>query len=700
MAAFGAAGLSDYLPPFVLDRLPFHGIPRTNSSGPSTDTFWLDTVLPNPHTAGPMGGAEPADTTHSGTIAAFSPANIAGSSLASRQRSTVIVHRKSPLLVATPPPVTRALAYSHPYLVPISRVLSLLTWTSHNAWESYLLVASFWGLVLHGDFLILWAGPLMVICGLVIALNSTTKHSSRSKAQTEKEKGKKRGQLDSVHHKSLDEIVDTLRDFTTNCNILLEPLIEMVDFISSQQEATTNTARPAVTMLLTRILYITPLWILLSLPPFHIITTQRVVLIVGTIILTWHSRPARIFRVMLWRSLAIRQACTLATGLNFINASDSTDVVPSYNPKPTEPSITFAMRKTPLSPGVRFTFILYENQRRWLGLGWTTTLFSYERAPWTDEHLNPAPSKDEFELPDVKNDNARWRWVPGSDWTVEIEQPKKPKSGKSKNTPDFRTDADGWIYYDNKWHDCRGGEDGWTRYTRRRKWCRDAELVEVISEEEDSHDAQGTKNETPSTYDGTAAAPPMKQQANDNEVKHRKKRWFSGGNDKDADSPSASSRSINEKQPKSHESNLTAAFSAARSDMKEKHEKHKAGLKDLHAKAAASRNNLLHGHSPRKGDYANGDGRTSHTHSLRSKPSVEGSRSPSVGLRVGPRSSRSTLKGDGDTGSPARSLRDHELELERDIPDQWGPHAVGPTAGIQRVQSQWGLNDEAEMGFG
>lgn len=455
MAALGAADLSDYLPSFILQRLPFHGNPTTNTALPSaTDTFWLDSVSSDPHSsAGPMvGSSEQTDTSHHpGTIAAFSPANIAGSSLASRQRSTVIVHRKSPLLVATPPPVTRALAYSHPYLVPISRVLSLLTWTSQNAWESYLLVASFWGLVLHGDFLVLWAGPLVVICGLIMALNTTAKHNSRTKAQTEKDsKEKKKRQMGSVHHKSLDEIVDTLRDFTTKCNILLEPLLEMMDFIAAQQEATANTARPAVTMLLTRILYITPLWVVLSLPPFYIITTQRVVLVVGTIILTWHSKPARIFRVMLWRSVAIRQICSLATGLNFIDLGDSTDLVPSYIPRPTEPSISFAMRKTPLSPGVRFTFILYENQRRWLGLGWTTTLFSYERAPWTDEHLNPAPAKDEFELPDVKSDHARWRWVPGSEWTVEVEQPKKSKGGKGKNGPELRTDTEGWTYYDNK----------------------------------------------------------------------------------------------------------------------------------------------------------------------------------------------------------------------------------------------------------
>lgn len=30
-----------------------------------------------------------------------------------------------------------------------------------------------------------------------------------------------------------------------------------------------------------------------------------------------------------------------------------------------------------------------------------------------------------------------------------------------------------------KWNDGRRGQDGWGRYTRRRKWYRDAELVEI-----------------------------------------------------------------------------------------------------------------------------------------------------------------------------------------------------------------------------
>ena len=122
--------------------------------------------------------------------------------------------------------------------------------------------------------------------------------------------------------------------------------------------------------------------------------------------------------------------------------------------------------------GARFTFVVYENQRRWIGLGWTSSLLAYERAPWTDEHLSPSVPKEEFQLPVVDSHNeesASWRWVPNSQWKVEgAVNGKLPKGGRD----------DGWIYYDNKWNDGRRGQDGWGRYTRRRKWYRDAELVD------------------------------------------------------------------------------------------------------------------------------------------------------------------------------------------------------------------------------
>ena len=420
------------------------------------------------------------------TVAAFSPTNISGSSIASKQRSTIIVHKKSPLLVATPPQITRALAYSHPFILPLNRLAGLLTWSTDDPWESFLLVAGFWAVVLYGSEVIRWTGPIILVAGLILGMYSRRYSPLSSTAQTgeKHEKGHKRDPSDVSmrHHKSLDEIVETLREFTTRCNLLLDPFLRLTDFLSTQRTPTSATTRPALTTLFLRILLVTPLWVALTLPPLQILTTRRVILAFGTIALTWHSRPARVSRVILWRSLTVRRFCSLITGLA-LSADKDTNKSGSLVPPPLPPrkksqvglASEFATKRRADSSGVRFTFILFENQRRWIGLGWTTSLFAYERGPWTDEHLNPAPSKDEFELPHVETGHARWRWVEGSEWKIE-----GGTNGPGTSTKGGKeSDGGGWIYYDNKWNDGRRDADSWGRYTRRRKWYRDAELVEI-----------------------------------------------------------------------------------------------------------------------------------------------------------------------------------------------------------------------------
>ncbi|KAJ5313938.1 uncharacterized protein N7443_000822, partial [Penicillium atrosanguineum] len=402
------------------------------------------------------------------TVAPFSPSTISGSALSSRQRSSVIVHRKSPLLVATPPSITRALAYSHPFLLPLNKLAGLLTWTTGDPWQSFLLVATFWTVVLYSDAIILWAGPILVVIGLILGmygrryspLSSTTstgeKHQSKAAAETTR------------HHKSLDDIVETLRTFTTRCNILLEPLLDLTDFLSTQRTPTSATTRPALTALFIRILLVTPIWIGLTLPPLYLITTRRVVMTVGTIVLTYHSRPARVSRVILWRSRAVRRLCSMITGLSVADGPNTQKAQIQGEGQ----GLNISTRRRGDGSGVRFTFVVYENQRRWLGIGWTYSLFPAERAAWTDEHLNSVSPKDSFELPDVSTGGSKWRWVEGSEWRVEGADHSTKSDSKTST-------SEGWIFYDNKWNDGRRAQDGWDRYTRRRKWYRDAELVEV-----------------------------------------------------------------------------------------------------------------------------------------------------------------------------------------------------------------------------
>ncbi|KAL9126393.1 MAG: hypothetical protein Q9217_004552 [Psora testacea] len=421
--------------------------------------------------------AKASDDPNPPTIAAFSPTQSCPSP-ATKQRSTILVHRKSPLLVATPPTVTRALAFSHPFLLPLSQAVALVTWTSGDPLESFLLVAGFWAIALYGDIAIRYAGPVIFVVGLILGMYSRRYSPLSSSGWTgEKLQDQKKDSVEGgmKHQKSLDEIVETLNTFTSRCNILLQPFMQLTDFLSTQRTATSATTRPALTSLFIRILFVTPVWISMTSPPFYILTTRRVILAAGTIILSWHSRPARVTRTLLWRSKLIRRVSSLATGLDFatpeIPIKSTSTQAPALPPRhKNQRDVANSMTSLGPTPpvGVRFTFVVFENQRRWLGLGWTNSLLAYERAPWTDEHLNPSDSVDDFQLPEVANGSATWRWVPGSTWQVDT-------GGKSKAS----TSAEGWIYYDNKWNDGRRGQDGWGRYTRRRKWYRDAELVEI-----------------------------------------------------------------------------------------------------------------------------------------------------------------------------------------------------------------------------
>ncbi|KAJ2956787.1 hypothetical protein NQ176_g11296 [Zarea fungicola] len=254
----------------------------------------------------------------------------------------------------------------------------------------------------------------------------------------------------------------------------MEPMLEMTDFLSTQRTATSATTKPALTAMFMRLLIVTPFWFALTMPPLRVITVRRVILIVGTIALTWHARVMRVCRTIIWRSMTVRRLAAAVTGLRFdapVKNAAAAQLQAAHNRGHRRTDSTRSTK----SAGVKFTFIIYENQRRWIGLGWTNSLFAYERAAWTDEHNNALPPKDEFELPHVEDGSRmEWEWAQGSRWRVDgVADEHKPVDYEGTEG------RNGWMYYDNKWNNGRRGVDGWGKWTRRRKWYRDAELVQV-----------------------------------------------------------------------------------------------------------------------------------------------------------------------------------------------------------------------------
>ncbi|KAI7891511.1 Peroxin/Dysferlin domain-containing protein [Mucor mucedo] len=139
-----------------------------------------------------------------------------------------------------------------------------------------------------------------------------------------------------------------------------------------------------------------------------------------------------------------------------------------------------------------FQFEVFENQRWWLGVNWTTNMMPSERSPWTDNQLKPIPAKEEFKLPEstvktsthtVNNEiikrttNKVWSWADG-DWWVDM-------TGELAG----KIDHNGWEYGNNAWKQM-SGLPGIQTFTRRRRWCRRARLVErEIDQVETKEDA-------------------------------------------------------------------------------------------------------------------------------------------------------------------------------------------------------------------
>ncbi|EAA62785.1 hypothetical protein AN5692.2 [Aspergillus nidulans FGSC A4] len=493
-----------------------------------------------------------------------------------------------------------------------------------------------------------------LLCDVAVGTNafSTEKHNQSAASEG------------SAHrHDSLDEIVEAMRTFTTRCNILLEPLVELTDFLSTQRSATFATTRPALTTLFVRILFVTPIWITLTLPPLYLITTRRVIMIVGTIILTYHSRTARVCRVILWRSLTIRRICGMITGLSFDLDAGKTHIQSHGH------AANIATRRRGDSSGVRFTFIIYENQRRWLGIGWTYSLFPSERAAWTDEHLNPVPSKNEFELPEVQSGNAKWRWVEGSEWHID---------GADDDVSDSKaSDGGGWIYYDNKWNDGRRGLDGWDRYTRRRKWCRDAELVEITPDGKPldapsaltqalAQDIEQSKTGKPDANAdaSTVDADSVSLAPSTTSSKARRRRWF--GSSSNSKSVSDSKNSSSTSTPPATNNNDSESPGNAKitssSATSTSHNRSSSSLRSVSSRPVSiSRSRRLSGLSGSNSGYNTG--------------------SP---------------HGSSTVASDSLSIREKEISDAQDRLDKWGARATG---GTERAERELGLGDEVNMGL-
>ncbi|EGV59991.1 hypothetical protein PSN45_002277 [Yamadazyma tenuis] len=369
--------------------------------------------------------------------------------------------QSSPLLSSTPPIVSKALVRAYPYLLIVNKLLSIITWTNDDYWVNVVLISAYALVVLYFEALVTWFGHLLIVG--FITLYALLNKKILQEANL---------------HPSLDEVIQALTNTCLKADRLLDPIISL-----------SLTAYDIKRLLFTTV-FLTPIYLIVS---FLLIQPRTILLVTGVYLLTYHSAYSSVTRKMIWKLRLTRVLFFYLTGLDFSRQRNHSLFAAAFAKVQKNAGHSLNPLSSKSNRPVRFTYVIYENQRRWLGIGWTSNLLSYERTPWTDEFLNESSSIDSFKLPNPENhqqysfgseqssqlsmNNARWRWVDKS-WRLDLTNDGAvtlPPGKRSKTTANPGSD-EGFIYYDNTWKRPTT-DDSYSKYTRRRRWIRTAELV-------------------------------------------------------------------------------------------------------------------------------------------------------------------------------------------------------------------------------
>lgn len=424
----------------------------------------------------------------------------------------------SPLLSSTPPTVAKSLIKAYPYLLIVNKTLSIFTWTNDDYWVNIVLIC-IWGFgTLYFETLVTWFGHIIIvgIITLYALLNNRIEEETKL-------------------HPTLDDVVQALTTTCIKADLLLAPITSL------------SLNAYDIKRLLFTTVFLTPLYLVIT---FLVITPRTVLLVTGLYVLTYNSTYLRVTRKLLWKIKLARLLVFYLTGLDFSRARNHSLFAAAFAKVQKNTLFNTDGNLDEAGEGnksVRFTYAIYENQRRWLGIGWTSNLLSYERTPWTDEFLNELSSIDSFQLPNPENNNysfgsqqsnqltlngAKWRWVDKT-WRLDLTNDGSitlPNSKRSKTSASPAAD-EGFIFYDNTWKKPTT-EDTFSKYTRRRRWIRTAELV---------------LNDKP-TEDAVATGSEKDAVENDTNVKKRKSLRFAEHDETEAQDPAKTELTTNTRE--------------------------------------------------------------------------------------------------------------------------------------------------------
>jgi hypothetical protein len=319
----------------------------------------------------------------------------------------------------TPPEVITVLHSLYPILIIANRILSFITWTSHSYYRNFALIFIYVLVILHwNNYFILFLPSLVVLIfccyAWFIKISFIDVKYGNDISPT------------------LEEILDTLENFTSRFSFLIN-----LDQLSSN--VFDSTFKLFINLLL--------------LTPFYVFIMQNYLsiniwfVVVSLCIFIYYSTWFIALRRLLWRFKHIRKITNFFTGENYSMVDKDLEIT----------ILNFKTRGSINEYTKIVEFHLIENERRWIGLGWSKKMLFFEkRTPYYNAEFKKSLYQlYDFQFPKLTNyKNSEWKWIDDK-WI---------------------TDPSGWTYYDYEWknpHD----SDSITRYTRSRHLKRQCFVV-------------------------------------------------------------------------------------------------------------------------------------------------------------------------------------------------------------------------------
>lgn len=313
------------------------------------------------------------------------------------------------LFQETPYQIITALHAIYPLLVAVNSILSSITWTTDSYCRNFSLLFIYAIVVLH------WNGYFVIFLPLLVVLTFCC-YAWFIKTTF----------IDVQNDHSpptLEEILDTLENFTLRFSYLFNI------------NKSSNPHYHSNTKLFSNLCLFTPIYVYIMKT---YISTNIWIIMSTLYIATYHTSWFIAFRSLLWRFKIIRKIVEFFTGENY-----------SMVDKDLEITILNLNTKGSIDDHTKIIeFNLLENERRWVGVGWSKRFLFYENvAPYYDtESRTSFYDLSDFQFPMLKNfKNSEWRWL-DDNWLI---------------------DPKGWTYYDNCWKNPHS-VDSVTKYTRNR----------------------------------------------------------------------------------------------------------------------------------------------------------------------------------------------------------------------------------------